>query len=156
MKKAKPKKGTTPPATAFWDASAIVPLCCFQSQTAEARQTARIYARMVTWWTASVEAISSFNRLFREETLTREGKQQAIHRLDYLRHRWNDIQPTDEVRNTAERLLNVHKLRAADALQLSAALIWCSHRPRGRHFIGADGDLANAAEAEGFTVIRLL
>jgi hypothetical protein len=39
---------------------------------------------------------------------------------------------------------------------LSAALIWCSHRPRGRYFIGGDGVLASAAEAEGFTVIRLL
>ena len=117
---------------------------------------ARHYARQVTWWAAPVEAVSSFCRLRRENNLTQDGKQQALNRLAYLRSRWTEVQPTNEVRETAERLLNVHKLRAADALQLSAALVWCSHHPRGRHFIGSEGDLASAAEAEGFTVIRLL
>jgi hypothetical protein len=52
--------------------------------------------------------------------------------------------------------LSAHKLRAADALQLASALVWCGNHPRGRVFIGADGDLADAAEGEGFTIIRLL
>lgn len=134
----------------------MVPLCCFQSQTAEARRTARLYPRQVIWWATPVEVVSSVNRLRREEKLTQEGKQQALSRLAYLRSRWSEMLPTSEVRDLAERLLNIHKLRAADALQLSAALVWCSHRPRDRHFIGGDGDLANAAEAQGFTVIRLL
>ena len=142
--------------TAFWDTSGIVPLCCFQAHTARATRTARVYARQVTWWATPVEAASSFNRLFREEVLTAAGRQHALSRLSYLRRRWSEIQPSDEVRDVAERLLGVHKLRAADALQLSAALVWSSHRVRGRSFIGADGDLARAAEAEGFTVIRLL
>ena len=150
------KRAATPAGTAFWDTSGIVPLCCFQSQTAEASKTARIYARQVTWWAAPVEVTSSLNRLYRERNLTLEGKQQAISRLTYLRRRWNEIQPADEVRDSAERLLNIHKLKAADALQLAAALVWCGQRPHGRHFIGADGVLADAAEAEGFTLIRLL
>ena len=157
MSATKPKqRKPRPPVTAFWDTSGIVPLCCFQSQTAEARTTTRLYARQVTWWATPVEVVSSLNRLRREKKLMPEGNQQALNRLAYLRSRWTEVQPTNEVRETAERLLNVHKLRAADALQLSAALVWCSHRPRGRHFIGGDGDLANAAEAEGFTLIRLL
>lgn len=59
------------------------------------------------------------------------------------------------MRNLAEGLLKSHKLRAADALQLAAALHWCSGYSRGRHFIGDDDDLLDAAAAEGFTVIRL-
>ena len=154
--KRKHKQRPGPPETAFWDTSAIVPLCCFQSRISHAARAARTYARQVTWWATCVEALSSFNRLHREENLTTEGKQQALARLAFLRKRWNEIQPTDEVCNTAERLLSTHKLRAADALQLAAALAWCRHQPRGRYFIGADGDLATAAEAEGFTTIRLL
>lgn len=150
-----PSKGVIRPA-AFWDTSAIVPLCCFQPQTGLANRTARSYPRQVTWWATAVEAISSFNRLFRERALHAAGRQQALARLGYLRDRWNEIQPTEEVRSAAERLLGVHKLRAGDALQLAAALVWSGPRPSGRHFIAADGDLANAAEAEGFTVIRLL
>lgn len=144
------------PLTAFWDTSGIVPLCCFQPQTGQANRIAGRYARQVVWWATAVEAVSAFNRLHREQALTAVGKQQALARLDHLRRRWNEIQPSDEVRDGAERLLGVHHLRAADALQLSAALVWCGQRARGRCFIGGDGDLTHAAEAEGFTIIRII
>jgi predicted nucleic acid-binding protein len=151
------RKTVTPKSiTAFWDTSAIVPLCCFQSQTTKARQIARTYSRQVVWWATSIEAVSSFNRLLREELLTKKEYTQVLTRLDYLRYRWNEVQPSEEVRLNAERLLGIYKLRAADALQLSAALVWCSGYARGHHFIGADGNLSLAAEQEGFTVIHLL
>lgn len=154
-------KGKRPAAAAavlaaFWDTSGIVPLCCFQPQTAKARQTVRTYARQIVWWGTAIEAVSSFNRLVREGHLTSKDSQQAFARLDHLRRIWNEVQPIEEVRERAERLLGTHKLRAADALQLSAALVWCGDRPRGHYFIGSDGDLSIAAEAEGFSVIRLL
>ena len=152
---AKPKRTRVVPSTAFWDTSAIVPLCCFQPQSSSARKTGRHYSRQIVWWITVVESVSAFQRLTREKYLTPEGRQQAVRRLQYLRQRWNEIQPTEEVRDTAERLLAVHSLRAADAFQLAAALIWCSHQPRGRHFVGSDGDLCAAAEKEGFAVIRV-
>ena len=142
--------------TAFWDTSALVPLCCFQPQSAQARQVARIYSRQVVWWGTVVEAVSSLNRLTRDETLNVDESRQAFARLDYLRRRWNEVQPTEDVRQRAERLLRIHKLRAADALQLAAAMVWCDDRPRGRALIGADGNLSEAANAEGFTTIRFL
>jgi predicted nucleic acid-binding protein len=142
--------------TAFWDTSALVPLCCFQPQSAQARQVARAYSRQVVWWGTVVEAVSSLNRLGREGVLNVKDSRQAFARLNYLRGRWNEVQPTEEVRHRAERLLRVHKLRAADALQLAAALVWCGDRPHGRPLIGGDGNLSEAADVEGFTVIRLL
>jgi predicted nucleic acid-binding protein len=145
--KTKAKRKAAPSTTAFWDTSALVPLCCFQPQSAKARQ--------VVWWGTVIEAVSSLNRLTREGTLSVEENRQAFARLDYLRSRWNEVQPTEEVRERAERLLRIHKLRAADALQLAAALVWCEDRPRGRALIGDDGHLSEAAHAEGFTIIRL-
>lgn len=142
--------------TAFWDTSALVPLCCFQLQSAQARQAARTYNRQVVWWGTVIEAVSSLNRLTRDGILGLKEGGQAFARLDYLRSRWNEIQPTEEVRDRAERVLRIHKLRAADALQLAAALVWCGDRPQGRPFIGSDGNLSEAAAAEGFTLIRLL
>jgi predicted nucleic acid-binding protein len=142
--------------TAFWDTSAVVPLCCLQPQSGHARQAARTYNRQVVWWGTVIEAVSSFNRLTREEILNPQESRQAFARLDYLRWRWNEIQPTEEVPDRAERLLRVHRLRAADALQLAAALVWCGDRPHGRTLIGSDGNLSDAAGAEGFTVIHLL
>ena len=153
--KTKSRGKPRPTLTAFWDTSALVPLCCFQPQSAQARQAARTYSRQVVWWGTVIEAVSSLNRLTRDGTLNSKESKQSFARLDYLRDRWNEVQPTEEVRDRAERLLRVHRLRAADALQLAAALVWCRDRPQGRALIGADGNLSEAASAEGFSVIRL-
>jgi len=119
-----------------------VPLCCFQADTSLANRTARLYARQVTWWATAVEAVSAFNRLHREQALTAAGREQALARLDHLRRRWHEVQPTDTLRDEAERLL-------------AAALTWCGQKARGRRFVGSDGKLTNAAETEGFSVVRL-
>ena len=157
MKSSRKRRQKPPaPITAFWDTSGIVPLCVRQPQSAPARQTARVHSRQVVWWSTAVEAVSAFHRLTREGLLTREELRQALARLEYLRVRWNEVQPTEDLRHRAERLLATQRFRAADALQLAAALVWCGNHTRGRVFIGADGNLADAAEAEGFTVIRLL
>ena len=153
-----PAKAKTTPVLmipAFWDTSAIVPLCCRQSQSSKARQAARLYGRQIVWWGTVIEAVSSLERLSREGHLTGRERVQAFARLDYLRNRWSEVQPVDEVRDLAERLLRIHRLREADALQLAAALLWCSGKPRGRYFIGADDRLTEAAENEGFSVVRL-
>jgi len=58
------------------------------------------------------------------------------------------------VRETAARLLRVHLLRSADALQLAAALVACDHRPHAWQFVCLDARLCAAAEREGFKVLR--
>jgi predicted nucleic acid-binding protein len=63
------------------------------------------------------------------------------------------VTDVEVVRDRAERLLAVHAIRAADALQLAAALVLVREQSRGRDFVVADGVLAAAAEAEGFNVI---
>jgi predicted nucleic acid-binding protein len=62
--------------------------------------------------------------------------------------------PSEEVRLQCRRLLRVHALRAADALQLAAALVWTGRMDEGE-FVVADGRLAEAARLEGFGVVRL-
>jgi uncharacterized protein len=46
----------------------------------------------------------------------------------------------------------VHPLRAADALQLAAALVLSRERPRWP-FVTGDRQLASIAELEGFNVV---
>ena len=156
--KTRRKRGVEPirAVTAFWDTSGIVPLCSLQPQSAPVRQQARVFSRQVVWWATPVEALSAFHRLAREGQLTKAELRQPLARLEYLRARWSEIQPSEDARQTAERLLARYRLRAADALQLAAALIWCADRTRGRVLIGADSILADAAETEGFTVVRLI
>ena len=62
------------------------------------------------------------------------------------------VAPTDDLRRRAGRLLSVHPLRAADALQLAAALIWCEEQPHGEVFVTLDVRLGEAAAAEGFVI----
>jgi hypothetical protein len=52
-------------------------------------------------------------------------------------------------------LICQHPLRAADSLQLSAALIWCNHNPSGKTYICDDTKLIEVAEKEGFNVVRM-
>ncbi len=149
------KKQRQSTVTAFWDTSAIVPLCCFQNSSSKARHLARTYGRQVVWWVTPVEAISALQRLVREGHLSAQESAQSFTRLTYLRSRWHEVQPADQLRQQAEQLIRMHKLRAADALQLSAAMLWCNNHTREHAFIAADTDLLAAAQIEGFAVFGL-
>jgi hypothetical protein len=82
-------------------------------------------------------------------------KQGALSRLDLLTRGWREILPGDHVRDLARRLLDAHELRAADSLQLAAALTWCQQRPAKRDFVCADQQLSKAAIEAGFSVLEL-
>jgi hypothetical protein len=56
-------------------------------------------------------------------------------------------------RRTAERLLRTHPLRAADILQLSAALIVADHDPSSLEMVCLDDRLTFAARRAGFIVL---
>jgi hypothetical protein len=47
----------------------------------------------------------------------------------------------------------MHPLRAADALQLAAALIWVEEQPHGESFVSLDPRLRDSAAREGFTLV---
>jgi len=46
--------------------------------------------------------------------------------------------------------VNRYDLRAADALQLAAALVWCEDVPQGRLFLTTDQKLQEATMLSGF------
>jgi predicted nucleic acid-binding protein len=137
---------------AFWDASAIIPLCCSQPATAQGRRLQREFKRIVVWWGTPLEARSAFARLVREGRLTAEERVKAIRLLKQVRGGWDEIQPTERVRSLAEELPDGHVLRAEDAAQLAAALVWCRERPKQRPLIAFDERLRTAAAALGFSV----
>ena len=95
---------------AFWDASALVPLCCWQIQTKAARQARRLFPQMVVWWGTSVECTSALRRLERARQFTPSEIQLALRELDLLRHRWIEIAQLDEVRDRADQLWGKHDL----------------------------------------------
>ena len=64
-----------------------------------------------------------------------------------------EVLPADSVRASAQRLLRVHPLRAADSLQLAAALLACEQDPPSLELVCLDDRLAEAAGREGFPVV---
>jgi predicted nucleic acid-binding protein len=138
---------------AFWDTSAIVPLCCQQDMSQEIRRLARRIRRVGAWWGTTVEAHSAFSRLVRDGKLTGRGLQHAIARLKVHRASWVEVLPSDRLRELAERLPEQLGLRALDSFQLAAALVWCKEQPRGRLFVCCDARLADAATRAGFDVV---
>jgi predicted nucleic acid-binding protein len=137
---------------AFWDSSAVVPLCCAQSGTAQGRRLLADLGRIVAWWGTPVEARGAFARLVRDGDLTSVQRATAVKLLDQLRRSWDEILPTEAVRVIAQSLPDDYGLRAGDAWQLAAALVWCRERPRRRPFVCLDKRLAKAASDMGFTV----
>lgn len=139
---------------AFWDASALVPLCIHENTSRQAQLQLR-HSLPVVWWASSVEVHSAVARLHRQGKLRDVEKNGALARLDLLSQAWREILPSDSLCDLARQLLDTYELRAADSLQLAAALTWCQHRPARRAFLSADQRLSKRATAAGFSVIAL-
>jgi predicted nucleic acid-binding protein len=110
---------------------------------------------MPVWWASAVECISALARLERDGALNPAAMTLALQRLHKLSARWHEVDPSDEIRETAARFLRVHALRAADALQLAAAFAAAERRPASLEIVTLDERLANAARKEGFLVLDL-
>jgi hypothetical protein len=138
---------------AFWDTSAIVPLCCQQNLSQSMRKRWRETTRVVVWWGTTVEVRSAISRLHSEGILTTKGRQHALARLEVLRQEWREMMPSDKARSLAEGLPDTYGLRALDSFQLAAALVWCNEKPKNRVFVCDDSKLSVAAQTVGFIVV---
>ncbi len=131
-----------------------MPLTVSEATTEAMRALAEEDPVMCVWWATEVECVSALARLEREGALTDTAMTVALERLDNLAEAWNELQPVVAVRGTARRLLRVHTLRAADALQLAAAVIVAEGMPSSLEIVTLDERLAAAARREGFTVLE--
>jgi uncharacterized protein len=136
----------------FWDSSAIIPLTVAEASTEAMQAIAAKDPVMCVWWATEIECVSALARLEREGALTDIATTTALERLDLLAEAWNEVQPVVAVRGAARRLLRVHTLRAADALQLAAAVVLAEGLPSSLGIVTLDEQLAAAARREGFSV----
>ena len=136
----------------FWDSSAIIPLCLKERASEAVKGLMKDDEDIVVWWTTYIECLSALSRRQREGVLTSGDAEKARDVLSALAVAWSEIQPTEMVRLRAERLLSIHPLRAADALQLAAALVWAQETPRGLEFVCLDQNLRESSLKEGFSI----
>jgi predicted nucleic acid-binding protein len=135
--------------SAFWDASALVPLCVIQSTTPSVVSLYKSYPAVV-WWATPVEIASALARLLRTREISTSDCAKARQVAVALADEWSVIQPSNALRDHAMRLVDRYDLKAADAMQLAAALDWCENVPRGEIFLTADQRLREAAVLSGF------
>lgn len=137
----------------FWDSSALVPLLAEETTTDAMRRRLREDRDVLVWWGARVECVSALARCVREGRVLRKELVRAEQRLLHLTQAWLEVAPTEPVRAAAQRLLRVHPLRAADALQLAAAVVAAEQEAASLELVTLDDRLAEAAEREGFRVL---
>jgi predicted nucleic acid-binding protein len=138
----------------FWDSSAVVPLLVSEESSPAALRELELDPEVVAWWATEAECVSALARLEREGSLTAPSMAEGLRRLGALTRSWREVQPVTTVRTTAIRLLRVHPLRTADALQLAAAIVGAEDHPATLPLVTLDDRLAQAAEREGFAVVR--
>ena len=137
----------------FWDASALVPLLVFERGTARAARWLRQDPGVVVWALTRVELFSALAR--QRRTDQRDAAVLSAARRDLLQEweRWSEITAVDVVRRHAERLVETHPIKAADALQIGAALVAAQQNTALHEFVTLDEVQATTAEREGFRVL---
>lgn len=136
----------------FWDTSALLLLCVRQAESPTYQRWWQRSDRIVVWWGTTVEMRSALSRLARGREITPQGLQFALTRMEAMRPQWRAIAPSEKLRDRAEGLPDAYGVKALDAFQLAAALIWCQEKPKGRLFLCDDAQLSAAASQAGFTV----
>ena len=137
----------------FWDSSAIIPLCLKEQMSETVKRLIKSDEDIVVWWATRVECLSALSRRRREGVLDNNSELKAKAILSALSEEWSEVQPSQPVRQRAERVLAVHPLRSADAFQLAAALIWAQENPQGLEIVCLDQNLREAGHKEGFMLL---
>lgn len=140
-------------ADALRGTSAILPLLVDEPVRERVLELYQDDPQIVAWWATPVEIASAVSRRERGRLIVAEDAAAALSAVRRLAAAWHEVVPSDMVRRTAERLLRVHALRAADSPQLAAIMIAANHDPTTLEVVCFDGRLTAAARREGFTVI---
>jgi predicted nucleic acid-binding protein len=133
----------------YWDTSPIIALLVGEPAAARYRRFEN--QPIVTWWGTSLECMSAIARRQREGAAA-DIVAESYRRLEAMRAGWQVVRASESLHRTTVRLLKTHPLRAADALQLGAALVASNFEAHSAHFLTEDARLKQAAEKEGFVV----
>lgn len=109
-------------------------------------------ADVMVWFLTPVEVISAFSRLNRTSHLSANDFEKACNHFRFAKNQFIIIKEFEAVASKAERIISIHGLKSADALQLAAALTVTKDSPQNHVFVSLDDKLRRAAKNEGFAV----
>ncbi|HSS47970.1 MAG TPA: type II toxin-antitoxin system VapC family toxin [Thermoanaerobaculia bacterium] len=137
----------------FWDSSALLALAAREPSAEGVDILLQRDPDVALWWGAILECVEALAELRRHNLITEAGFATARALIERIRNRAFEVQPSEEVRARALRILTVHPLKAGRALQLAASLVWCREHTQGVGFVCLDEPLRLAAAQEGFRVL---
>ena len=132
----------------FWDSSALVPLFVREALSGDMQALYESDPDVIVWWATEVECAAALERKARLGA-PRPEIEAGLARLDAIVQHWTEVVPGHVLRLSARRLIRLHDVRMADALQLAAALT----AAQGAEIVCLDDRLALAARREGFAVL---
>lgn len=138
----------------FWDSSAIVPALVQQQSTKRVLQLLTSDQSLVVSWVTYFECFSALARLEREGMTPLEFNIAAT-LLDQLSTGWITIRQSEKLAREIRRVLRVHPLKCADAVQLGSALVAREALSDKLEFCSFDAQLNLAARKEGFAVVKI-
>ena len=136
----------------FWDSSALVPLIVYEKDSAFCAEAYRTDREILIWTLTKVEVFSALCRRVRDKTLDEKIFEAARIRMNDLFENIYEVAAVDRVKERAMRLLRIHPLRAADALQLAAVLVATKEKVDRLPVMCLDDRLSETAKLEGFEV----
>jgi len=96
-----------------------------------------------------LEVTSAF---WRKAGVNADLRERSQRRYDALERHWMIVGEPQVVLEAAMRMVSRYRLRTGDAIQLAAAILAAADRS-AFPFVTLDGDLRDAARAEGFPVL---
>lgn len=152
----------------FFDASAVVKLYVVEAGSRDVRDMLRSAvveppsSRVFRCDMSLPETVSALLQIERSPTHARRGLSRGALRMLLPRVRADltaqspmDVLRASDCMHLAANLVERHRLRPADAVQLAAALQLRAALPEAEiHFVSSDIEQGRAAEAEGMRVLR--
>ncbi|HVV49202.1 MAG TPA: type II toxin-antitoxin system VapC family toxin [Polyangia bacterium] len=140
----------------FWDASALVPLVVEEALSEKVRAWIAEDDEIALWALTRLELASAIERRFREGRLDGAQRSAALRRATGFADAAHEVTDLLAVRTKAMALLARYAIRAADAAQLGAALVFAEPDPASLTLVVLDRRLAEAAAREGLGVVTHL
>ncbi len=137
----------------FWDSSALLPLIVQEDTSDGLIQLQKENPSILIWTLTPIEVISALCRLERMAQMSSDNLEKALQHWEILQASLHVVKEIESVKQRAIRLLKNHSLRAADSLQLAAALVAFSDHPQSQSFVCLDERLSQAAKKEGFKIL---
>jgi predicted nucleic acid-binding protein len=137
----------------FWDSSALGAFFIPEVASTAVREWFQSDPEVIVWALTRVELRSALARRHREQPELADDLRLIWNEMVSASERWFTLSRFEEVCTVAERVLASHPLRAADALQLGAAIVAADGEPESLQFVTLDSRLADAARREGFDVL---